>query len=295
VPPSEGLPTRFCIRARTEREGWQPFVPGLSNAQIDFLGLVLDVPEVLSLAAPNEPVYRAAMAAPAAAPGSRVLVAVDDRGGLAIVGCPDRSVPGSYREMVAGILATGGRLWHWPYEVLVGEFEAYLGDPLEKYIAKKSGEGWLAKEFREGIEASLRRGHVPVLVAGAGGEDEAAQAFTYLQSMNIRVKSVGFSVYESDGVEVVVPGGTTRGRARPEPAPAAAPEPARPTPVQRPEGRPPAGPATGMPRGTSQAVREELSRRSGPGEAEPRTDAGTKPGVQSGRRPPPGARNRPRG
>ncbi len=278
------------MRARAEREGWHPFFPSIGRGQVDAHGLVLDVPEVLTRPGSDTVAFRASMNAPAAAPGSRVLVVVDEGGGVALAGCPDPAMPGSCNEMVAGILAATGRLWHWPYEIFVGEFENYLGDPLEKYIARKAGEGWSPERFRSGVEKNLKRGHFPVMVVGAGTGEEATSAYTYLQSLNIRLRTVGFNLYESDGIELILPGGVTRARQRPEPRrqppkverPAAEPKPESPPAAEdeRPAARP----------GTSQAVRDELEKRRHPESGG--GDKGTKPGVQAGRRPAPGGRRK---
>ncbi len=199
------LPDRFCVRARKETDGWQLCYPAPVDGEFDAASLILDAPEFLSFSVNGTAVFRAAMPAPIPGDQDRVLIAVNEKGRVVIVGCPDESKPDAHSSMVMGVLAACGRLWHLSYEDFASGFGEFLGGSLDRFVADKVGEDWSADQFRDGVTEHLNEGRFPMLVVGGRADGEAGEAIAYLKSMNMEVRSIGLGAYGSGGIEIAVP------------------------------------------------------------------------------------------
>ncbi len=207
-------------------------------------------------------------------------MAINEKGRVAVVGCPDVSDSRTYAGLVGDVLAATGRLWHRSYNSLAAGFKQFLGCPLEDFIAGKAGEKWSVEQFRAGVGESLSKGRIPVIVAARGINGEAGEAISYLGSMNLEVKVLGFALVKSDGVEVVFPKPAGQEEWKrtitvPGPRPQFEEPALKPAPAQR-------EPVVVPSDATSPSV-------TGPAEPEPEQNpwahTGTKPGVMSGKRP----------
>ncbi len=269
MPEPEGLPEEFCVRARTKLPEWHVLSPTRAGIPIDSAALILEVPEFLSMAGNTDAAFRAAMPAQRS---SRVLVTIDEKGGITIVACPGNG--DSHTNIVEGTLAANGRLWHQTYKKLAADFQTYLGKPLEEFIKARTGDDWPLDEFRAGAEKSLRKGRFPVTVVTNSPGREVDEAISYLGSMNLKISILGWTLLRSDGVEVVFPAKPDRVEKK------AADRPfERQNPVSQKTSSPP----------KPESVREKQPVTH---PENPWTHAGTKPGVMSGKRPPKKRRNR---
>ncbi|MBM3321883.1 hypothetical protein FJY69_00140 [candidate division WOR-3 bacterium] len=305
--PSAGSEARtgsYCARSREERRGWISFLPEPSSVVVDALGLVLEAPEFLTgQGHPDAPVR---ITVPVIQPGirtDRLLVAVDEAGGITLVGCPDEKDPGSAVLVAGDVLGLSGRLWRMPVEEFLALVEQPLGKSMAEAIHERAMPDWTDEKLLSGIAASLSAGRFPVVLVAAATDHSAREAFDYLNGFHLSVRLVGAAVYTSSGIEVAVPARlgaevsvaprpaadapsradvsarTTTGTLRPaqpqsgvaRPAPARAGPAAHPTPTQ---------PAATQPEPTEKPAPEREPE--GPGPA-----PGSKPGVMAGKRPPP--------
>ncbi len=292
------------MRSREERRGWVSFLPEPSSVMVDALGLVLEAPEFLTgQGHPDAPVR---VTVPVIQPGirtDRLLVALDEVGGITLVGCPNEKDPSSAVLIAGDVLSLSGRLWRMPVEEFLALIEQSLGKSVAEAIHERAMPDWSDEKLLSGIAASLAAGRFPVVLLAAASDHSAREAFEYLNGFRLSVRLVGVAVYTCSGIEIAVPvqlgaevptvprpaavessrpdvsvktsTGTFRptqaqsGVARPAPAqsgPAAHPTPAQPT-ERQPE-----------PTEKPTPVREP---------AGPVPAPGSKPGVMAGKRPPP--------
>jgi len=199
---------------------WFAFTGAAGTGQIDALQLVIDSPEFLGTAA-DRSLPRAAMAPPRSQ-SSRVLVVVDEAGGVQLAVCPE---PGGDLAVVVGdLLATGRRFWRKKYEALAGPFQEFLGMSLTNWIAARVGDGWSADKFRAGLERSLNEGKFPITIVVNELDSAMTETLEYLRHMNQQVRVLGYTCQTSGGDELVWP------RELDEEQVAAEARPARPQP-----------------------------------------------------------------
>ena len=197
------MPFSPCI-ARFKRSGdrWLAFTGRAATEPLDALQLVIEAPEFLGLLWPARPMPRAAMVVPGLQ-SNRVLVVVDEVGGIQLAVCPDPS--GGLGAVVGELLAASGKFWHQKSEALAGPFEEFLGMTLADWIAARVGEGWSPERFRAGLDQSLGEGRFPIAVVIDKLDDAANESLQYLRNMNLQVRVVGYTNAVSNGDEVVRP------------------------------------------------------------------------------------------
>ncbi len=193
-----------CVRVGRFGDGWQPFLSQPADEPLDVVQLIVECPEFLGMLDSREAAPRAAMVAPNSSSG-RVVVAVDEKGQVRLVSCPGQCSEGELAALVGDLLATGGRFWHQPYESLAEPFEGVLGMPLEDWVNSKTEEGWTAEAFRAGVEKSLSQGRFPILVVVVDLDKPVRDMLSYLENMNLKVKALGYSYFQGNGVELVRP------------------------------------------------------------------------------------------
>ncbi len=163
---------------------------------------------------------------------ARVVAAVDEFGGITLVGCPGKLNRDALTTVVQELIVFTGRLWRMPSEEFSSVFEKRLGQSLGEYFSNRAAIGWSENGFRSGLSRSLERGRFPVALLLSDSNQEVVEAVAHLQSHNLEVKSLGVELYESSGVEIVMP----RVLDVAEPEPREVREPAkpgsRPTPYQ---------------------------------------------------------------
>jgi len=189
--------------ARFKRFGdrWFAFTGAPGTNSIDAMQLVIDAPEFLGNGG-SEPMPRAAMSPPQSQ-SNRVLVVVDETGGVQLAVCPepDRDLA----DVVGDLLATGRRFWRKKYEALAGPFQDFLGTPLTDWVAGRVGDGWSAEEFRSGLERSLSEGKFPIAFVVNELDTSVKETLDYLREMNQRVRVLGYTCQTSGGDELVWP------------------------------------------------------------------------------------------
>jgi hypothetical protein len=224
--------------ARFKRFGdrWFAFNGKEGPDTVDTLQLVADSPEFLGQS-PNRTMPRAAMAPPQSH-SNRVLVVVDETGGIQLAVCPE---PGGDSAVVVGdVVATGHRFWRKKYDALAGPFQEVLGMPLTDWIAGRAGEDWSADEFRTGLERSMREGKFPITIVVNEIDPGVRETLDYLREVNQQVRVLGYTCLVSEGDELVWPRELSEERTVPgaEP-PRQQPRPAAPQLNPRPQLRPP--------------------------------------------------------
>ena len=291
-------------------------VPNPVAATPDIFALVKQAPEFLGMDGAGPAVRVAVHLAGSEAAGAVALVAIDDAGGLSLVGCPLRNEGEAYTVVVRELLGLHGRLWRMGYDAFRSMVDKALGRPLVKLMAEKAGAGFAEPAFQAGVVRALEQGGFTVIILLNDVGSESTEAVSYLKSMGVNVKLFGVELLESWGVEIALPRLLSAG----EPVPDAglqARTVARPTPPSRPTqrtgglapasvanfgGTPAAKPAeesksTVWPQG--EPPRRAQPTRPAAAEPKPtpqpataqidRVWDGTKPGVMSGKRPPPKA------
>ena len=161
---------------------------------------------------------------------ARVVAALDEAGGITLVGCPAQLTRGALTTVVQELLVFTGRLWRMPPEEFSTVFEKRLGRGLGDYFSSRCDIGWSESGFRSGIGQSLERGRFPVVLLLTGANQDVVEAVAHLKSHNLAVKSLAVELYESSGVEIVVP----RVLDVSVPAPHEGKEPAKPGPRSTP-------------------------------------------------------------
>jgi len=317
---AEERPGSFCIRSREERRGWKTFLPSPVQTAVDALTLILEAPEFLTGQGYPDSAVRVAI--PIILPGyrtNRLLLAVDEAGGITLAGCPDAANPVSATMLAGDILALTGRLWRQPVEQFMSMVEEPLGKPLAAAIAERAQRGWSDEMLFSGIAQSLANGLFPVVLVAGEAAGGAREAMSYLADMRIVVRLVDIAVYQSAGIEVAAPrllaeanrerlGSQTTRAQEPAPSPTVQPKPTA-SPGTRP-GEAPKQPGTFRPSATSvqaPVARPEPARK--PAAVQPSSSTGSPPpspkpsvpepepnpapgpgsraGVMAGKRPPP--------
>jgi hypothetical protein len=220
----------FCFRVKQERPGWSLLQPTPSKTTVDLAALVCGAPEFLGLGSGEAPCQAAVVLSERG--DSRVVAAVDEVGVITLVGCPGQLTRDALTTVTQELLVFSGRLWRMPSEEFASVFEKRLGQDLGHYFSNRAAIGWSENGFRSGLGRSLARGRFPVVLLLSDSNQEVVEAVAHLTSHNIEVKQLGVELYESSGVEVVMP--RVLGVAVPEPPEER--EPAklvpRPTPYQ---------------------------------------------------------------
>lgn len=189
--------------ARFKRFGdrWFAFNGKEGTDAVDALQLVVDSPEFLGQGS-NQSLPRAAMAPPQSH-SNRVLVVVDEAGGVQLAVCPE---PGGDSAMVVGdVVATGHRFWRKKYDALAVPFQKVLGMSLTDWIAGRAGESWSAEEFRAGLERSMREGKFPITIVVNEIDPGVKETLDYLREVNQQVRVLGYTCLVSEGDELVWP------------------------------------------------------------------------------------------
>lgn len=296
---------RFFVRVTAEQPVWQLFPPTVEQAEtkigLDIAELVHQRPDFLNLAEAEGAPFRVALPlSKLVGVRSPVLIAVQESGGLFVVGCPDESGPDAYTTLVADILAASTKMWRMSYEQFSNLFVDSEGALLEELMLERSSADWDFDQFQPVISANLERGRFPILIVTAKPGGEVRQVLDYLNGMNLIAVPVSYSVWSSGGIVVIEPvpavgvegavlGKRSAGPSSYEPV-AQKPvvetmelprfEPIEPAaPVEPPETKPAAQFGAG-------AVPTEPAKKF----AKP-PSPGTKPGVMSGKRPPPKPKN----
>ncbi len=223
--------------ARFKRSGdrWFAFNGKDGTSTVDPLQLVVDAPEFLGQG-PNLSLPRAAMASPQSH-SNRVLVVVDETGGVQLAVCPE---PGGDSAVVVGdVVATGHRFWRKKYDALAEPFREFLGTSLTDWVAGRAGAGWSADKFRAGLERSMREGKFPITIVVNELDSAVKETLDYLREVNQQVRVLGYTCLTSDGDELVWPRELSEERVVPRSQPARSqPRPTTPQSSPRPHSRP---------------------------------------------------------
>jgi len=203
-----------CARFKRFGDRWLAFTGAAGGGPVDPLQLVIEAPEFLGMAG-TQPLPRAAMVAPQSL-SNRVLVVVDEAGGVQLAACPQPGVGGGLAALVGELLAAGGGFWHQKYDALAGPFEQFLGMSLADWIAVRVGEGWSADKFRAGVELSLNEGKFPINIVVGDLDPIVQETVAYLKNMNLNVRVIGHVCQTYGGDEVVRPRVLSEERAAPE-------------------------------------------------------------------------------
>jgi len=206
VGPAEqpGRPgTAFCFRVEQERPGWSLLQPIPSNKTVDLAALVCSAPEFLGMDSGEAPCQAAVVLSERG--DARVVVAVDDVGGITLVGCPSQLTRDALTTVAQELFVFTGRLWRMPSDEFSSVFEKRLGRSLGDYFSSRVAIGWSESGFRSGLGRSLERGRFPVVLLVTDSNQEVVEAAAHLRFHNIEVKSIGVGLYESSGVEIVMP------------------------------------------------------------------------------------------
>jgi hypothetical protein len=203
---AEERPGSFCVRSREERRGWKTFLPSPVQTAVDALTLILEAPEFLTGQGYPDSAVRVAI--PIILPGyrtDRLLLAVDEAGGITLAGCPDAANPVSATMLAGDILALTGRLWRQPLEQFMSMVEEPLGKSLAAAIAERAQREWSDEMLYSGIAQSLGSGRFPVVLVAGEADGGAREAMSYLADMRIAVRFVDIAVFQSAGIEVAAP------------------------------------------------------------------------------------------
>ncbi len=197
--------TPCCIRVTRAQDRWQLVSSSVqSDQQLDTVQLVTQAPEFLGMLNPKQGVPRAAMVAPNSSSG-RVVIAIDDKGGIQLAACPERADEGKLSALIGDLLATGGRFWHQGYESVAKPFEDKLGKPLADLVGARVGKDWSQDSFRAGVERSLKQGRFPIVVIARELNKALEDMLDYLENMNLKVKPLGLEHSSNNGVEIIRP------------------------------------------------------------------------------------------
>jgi hypothetical protein len=280
-PPDTGEPARYCFRVREQRPGWNILHPVPSRTTVDLAALVCDTPEFLGMDGGETPGRAAVVLSERG--DARVLAAVDETGRITLIGCPARLTRDALTTVTQDLLGFTGRLWRMPVEEFIATFEQKLGRSLGDCVAGRGVPERPGEDLRSGLSRSLAQGRFPVVLLVMETNGEVADAAAHLQWFNVGVRQLGVEIYESSGVEIVVP----RTMASAEPRPheehesvglVASPPAGRPIPrfsagSPKPAARPtPSPPAPTPPAGARPSPLRSLLD-------------GTMPGVFAGKRP----------
>jgi hypothetical protein len=189
--------------ARFKRFGdrWFAFDGKDGTSAVDPFQLVIDSPEFLGQTS-NQSLPRAAMAPPQSH-SNRVLVVVDEAGGVQLAVCPE---PGGDSAVVVGdVVATGHRFWRKKYSAMAEPFQEFLGTSLTDWVASRVGESWSADKFRAGLERSMSEGKFPITIVVNEVDSAVKETLDYLREVNQQVRVMGYTCLTSGGDELVWP------------------------------------------------------------------------------------------
>lgn len=203
---------RVFIRARTPEPEWQvfPFSFGGGGSAdlkaVEIPELIRRKPEFLNFGERTAAPFRVAVwVSKVFGVNSPVLVAVDEAGGVFLVGCPDESRPDAYRTVVADILTVSTRFWRMSYEQFSQIFTVGEDASLEELMLLRSRADWDFEQFQPVVMANLEKGRFPVLIVTAHPAGEVQQVLEYLRGMNLTVMMVSYSLLVRGGLLVVEP------------------------------------------------------------------------------------------
>jgi len=255
------IPTPCWARFKRSGDRWFSFEGKDGTDAVDALQLVIDAPEFLGQAS-TQTLPRAAMAPPQSH-SNRVLVVVDEAGGVQLAVCPE---PGGDAAMVVGdVVATGHRFWRKKYSAMAGPFQEFLGTPLADWVAGRAGDSWSAEEFRAGLERSMSEGKFPITIVVNELDSAVKETLDYLREVNQQVRVLGYTCMTSGGDELIWPRELSEERvvarsqpARPQPRPSASPTGPKPPPRRHPASVQPGVPRSeSAPTATAQPEPEE--------------------------------------
>lgn len=193
----------FCFRMRQERPGWNLLELVPAKTTVDLAALVCGAPEFLGM--DGAAVSCRAAIVLSERGDARVVAAIDEGGEVSLIGCPAQLTRGALTAVVQELLVFNGRLWRMPPDELAGVFEKRLGRSLGSYFSERAEVGWSENGFRTGLGRSLERGRFPIVLLLTGKNQDVVEAVAHLKSHNLEVKPLGVELYESSGVEVIVP------------------------------------------------------------------------------------------
>ncbi|GEM_PF-1334081 len=193
----------FCFRAKQEKPGWSLLNLVPTKTAVDLAALVCGAPEFLSMG-DGEPSCQAAVVLSERGDAS-VVVAVDEVGGIRLVGYPAQLTRLALTTVVQELLVFTGRLWRMPPEEFAAVIEKRMGRSLNDYFSSRATIGWSENGLRTGLGRSLERGRFPVVLLLSGSNPEVTEAVAHLKSHNIEVRSLGVELYESSGIEIIMP------------------------------------------------------------------------------------------
>jgi hypothetical protein len=225
----------FCFRVKEERQAWNVLLPVPSKYSVDIGKLVASAPEFLGMDAPGPVVRLCVPVAGGEAAGCQVMVAVDESGGVMVVGSPLKAERPALTSLVREILVLHGRLWRMGFVEFASLIASGTDRPLLEAMAEECGAGLDEAVLRAGLEQTLGKGHFPVVILLNSLDREAEEAVSYLKSLGLNLKAFGVELYESWGVEVALPRLLSVG----EPAREAGPGRTVPRPTPPPPRQPP--------------------------------------------------------
>jgi hypothetical protein len=193
----------FIFRVKQELPGWNVLHPVPSKTTVDLAALVCGAPEFLGMVGGEAHCQAAVVLSERG--NARVVAAVDEVGGITLVGCPAQLTRDALTTVTQELLVFNGRLWRMPSEEFSTVFEKRLGQSLSDYFSNRAAIGWSENGFHSGLGRSLERGRFPVVLLLSDSNQEAVEAVAHLKSHNIEVRSLGVELFESSGVEIVMP------------------------------------------------------------------------------------------
>lgn len=193
----------FCFRVRQERSGWNVLQPVPTKTTIDLAALVCGAPEFLGMGDGAAPCQAAVVLSERGE--ERLVVALDEAGGITLVGCPAQLTRKALTAVAQEVLVFTGRLWRMPPAEFSAIFEQRLGQSLGDYFSSRVDIGWSENRFRSGLGQCLDCGRFPVVLLLTAANQDVAETVAHLKSLNLEVKALAVELYESSGVEIVVP------------------------------------------------------------------------------------------
>lgn len=317
----------FCFRAKQERTGWNVLLPVPGAGAVDLFALLKQAPEFIGMAA-GQSAASVSFAISDSDPNNlRLMLVLDEAGTVTLACAPAKQDRATATALVRDVLALTARLWRMPVLEFLALAERHSGKSAATVMKEKAGADWKEDVFRTGVERSLQQGRFPLSVLVSALEPELAEAVAYLRGMNCVVSALGAELYESWGVEVLLPkshqlsdftGDRSKAVQRPAPPPKSSAPPVTAQPVTaKPNPSPTAPPPatskpTELPVTKSQSfvpppgfgkfdVQPEKARAAIPETPKPPTEdpqsrvwRGTQSGVMAGRRPPPKPQGKPK-
>ena len=152
----------FIFRVKQEVPGWNILHPVPSKTTVDLAALVCGAPEFLGMVGDEAPCQAAVVLSERG--DARVVVAVDEVGGITLVGCPGQLTRDALTTVAQELLVFNGRLWRMPSEEFSSVFEKRLGQSLSDYFSNRAAIGWSENGFHSGLGRSLELGRFPVVL-----------------------------------------------------------------------------------------------------------------------------------